>query len=78
MTIRYQKQVIQADTLTPISIYNRLQGEKKFILESSSHHEDKGRYSFIGTNPFREIIGTEQKVILKDDAEVKEIEGNPL
>ena len=29
MTIRYQKQVIQADTLTPISIYNRLQGEKK-------------------------------------------------
>lgn len=78
MTIRYQKQVIQADTLTPISIYNRLQGEKKFILESSSHHEDKGRYSFIGTNPFREIIGTEQKVILKDDAEVKEIEDNPL
>jgi len=78
LTIRYQKQVIQADTLTPISIYNRLQGEKKFMLESSSHHQDKGRYSFIGTNPFREIIGTDQQVILKNGAKIEEIEGNPL
>lgn len=78
MTIRYQKQVIQADTLTPIAIFNRLQGEKKFILESSSHHQDKGRYSFIGMNPFREIIGTDQHVILKNGTDIKEVEGSPL
>lgn len=78
MTIRYQKQVIQADTLTPIAIFNRLQGKKKFILESSSHHQDKGRYSFIGMNPFREIIGTDQHVILKNGTDIEKVEGSPL
>ena len=78
MTINYQKQVLQADTLTPIAIFNRLKGEKKFILESSSHHEDKGRYSFIGMNPYREIIGTDEKVIIKDGEQAWEVEGNPL
>ncbi len=78
MTIRHQKQVIQADTLTPIAIFNRLEGKKKFILESSSHHQDKGRYSFIGMNPYKEIIGTNQHVILKNGTEIEEIEGSPL
>ena len=78
MTIRHQKQVIQADTLTPIAIFNRLEGKKKFILESSSHHQDKGRYSFIGMNPFREIIGTDQHVILKNGTDIEKVEGSPL
>lgn len=78
MTIRHQKQVIQADTLTPIAIFNRLEGKKKFILESSSHHQDKGRYSFIGMNPYKEIIGTNQHVILKNGTDIEEIEGSPL
>src|SRR5699024_7807822 len=64
--------------LTPISIFNCLQGEKKFILESSSHHEDKGRYSFIGMNPFQEIIGTNQTVTIKTGNEVECVEGKSL
>ena len=78
MTIRYSTQVIQADTLTPIAIFNSLKGKKKFILESSSHHQDKGRYSFIGINPFQEIIGTDQEVTVKTDTTIEEINEKPL
>ena len=46
-----------ADTLTPVGIYKRLQGKKKFLLESSFQHETKGKYSYIGANPYEEIIG---------------------
>ncbi len=48
---------IEGDTLTPISIYQRLAGAKKFLLESSLKHENSGRFSFIGANPFMELIG---------------------
>ena len=78
MTIRYQKEELQADILTPIAIFNRIQGEKKFILESSSHHEDKGRYSFIGVNPYQELIGTDRMVTIKTYGENQVIKGNPL
>lgn len=46
-----------ADTLTPIGIFKRLKGNKKFLLESSFQHETKGKYSYIGANPYEEIIG---------------------
>lgn len=46
-----------ADTLTPVGIFKRLQGNKKFLLESSFQHETKGNYSYIGINPYREVIG---------------------
>ena len=54
-----------ADTLTPVGIFKRLKGEKKFLLESSFQHETKGKYSYIGANPYEEIIGNskETKVI---------------
>jgi len=48
---------IEGDTLTPISIYQRLIGNKKFLLESSLKHENSGRFSFIGADPFMELIG---------------------
>lgn len=46
-----------ADTLTPIGIFKRLTGKKKFLLESSFEHEKKGKYSYIGSDPYLEIIG---------------------
>jgi len=46
-----------ADTLTPVGIFKRLQGNKKFLLESSFQHETKGKYSYIGANPYQEVIG---------------------
>lgn len=55
--LTYKSLVKNADTLTPVGIFKRLQGEKKFLLESSFQHETKGKYSFIGANPFMEIIG---------------------
>lgn len=48
---------IAGDTLTPISIYQSLKGKKKFLLESSLKHENSGRFSFIGAEPFMELKG---------------------
>src|SRR5690625_2274427 len=47
-----------ADTLTPVGIFKRLGCIKKFLLESSFQHETKGKYSYIGANPYQEIIGS--------------------
>lgn len=65
-SILYQKKRLNGDTLTPISVFNRIQGRKKFILESSSGHGEKGRYSFIGCDPFKEIIGAENEATIID------------
>src|SRR5690625_1033492 len=46
-----------ADTLTPVVIFKRLKGNKKYLLESSFQHETKGKYSYIGANPYEEVIG---------------------
>ena len=69
---------IQGDTLTPISIYQRLQGKKKFLLESSLKHENSGRFSFIGADPFMELIGYGDKcqMVKKDSQE--NLQGKPL
>lgn len=56
--LTYKAIAKNADTLTPVGIYKRLSGEKKFLLESSFQHETKGKYSFIGANPYMEIVGT--------------------
>jgi len=48
---------IDGDLLTPILIFQRLQGKKKFLLESSAKHETSGRYSFIGANPRKTYKG---------------------
>lgn len=54
----YKMLKINADTLTPIRIFKQLTGKKKFLLESSFDHENKGKYSYIGANPYQEIIGS--------------------
>jgi anthranilate synthase component I len=63
---------LQGDTLTPISIFQRLSGRKKFLLESSLKHEDSGRYSFIGSSPAYEIKGYEghTSVLFEEKEEV--------
>ncbi len=53
--VRMNYRVIEGDTLTPISIFLKLKGKKKFLLESSLKHEDSGRYSIIGAEPFYEM-----------------------
>ncbi|WP_205418571.1 anthranilate synthase component I [Paraliobacillus sediminis] len=78
--ILFEKRQINGDTLTPISVYNRIQGKKKFLLESSSGHGEKGRYSFIGFEPFKEIVGDSSQTIVYDNQENtnKEAFGTPL
>src|SRR5699024_11134146 len=55
--ISYKRVEKNADLLTPVAIFKRLKGNKKFLLESSFQHETKGKYSYIGANPYLEIIG---------------------
>ena len=55
---------VNGDLLTPISIFQRIQGQRKFLLESSTKHEGNGRYSFIGMNPRKTYSGRDEQ--LKD------------
>lgn len=48
---------LNADTLTPVELFKRLTGKKKFLLESTLQHEKKGKFSFLGCHPYEEIIG---------------------
>ncbi|UOQ87212.1 anthranilate synthase component I [Gracilibacillus salinarum] len=64
--INYKSTILNGDTITPISVFNRIKGKKKFLLESSVSHGDKGRFSFIGINPYKEIIGTKAETTIID------------
>lgn len=54
---------VNGDLLTPISIFQRLQGERKFLLESSMKYEGHGRYSFIGVSPRKSYRGEQEQLI---------------
>lgn len=71
---------LNGDTLTPISIFHRLQGNRKFLLESSLKHEESGRYSFIGSNPTTEFRGFEKELLETNllTQEIKQHIGRPL
>lgn len=56
----------QGDLCTPIQLLDVIEGEKKFLLESSFIHETKGKYSFIGANPIQEITGLEGQTTVMD------------
>lgn len=57
-TPKFYKAIKLQANLTPITIFKHLKGKKKFLLESTIQHETKGKYSFIGNNPYEEIKGT--------------------
>jgi len=74
----YEMQM-EGDIYTAIGIFQSLPGQKKFLLESSFKHEQQGRYSFIGTNPYMEISSTGlQVVIQQEDGSRLEVEGRFL
>jgi len=81
MNIREFKLIkLNADSLTPTDIYKKLNGKKKFLLESTFQHQTKGKYSFIGENPYEEVIGQNNKttVINHLHSTKKEITENAL
>jgi anthranilate synthase component I len=70
---------LKGDTFTPISILQKISGDKKFLLESSHKYHDSGRYSFIGSDPALELIsrGDSNRLVYRNgDHEV--LQGNPL
>ena len=69
---------IEGDTLTPISIYQRIKGKKKFLLESSLKHENSGRFSFIGANPFMELKGFGEQCQIITETSQEKIQEKPL
>ena len=55
--------VIMADTLTPVSVYQKISegSERAFLLESVEKGERQGRYSFIGVDPEGGFTGSLQE-----------------
>ncbi|RCW77555.1 anthranilate synthase component I [Saliterribacillus persicus] len=78
--VQYKSTTLNGDTITPIAVFNRVEGKKKFLLESSTGHGDKGRFSFIGVNPYKELIGEdgETKVIDHTNQTETKYEEKPL
>lgn len=64
------KKVIKADSLTPISIYLRLLGKNKVILESIPRDSSQSRYSIIAFNPVSHIK-FQDGILHHDDEEIK-------
>lgn len=56
---------LNGDSLTPILIFQRLKGKRKFLLESAAKFQEDGRYSMIGVNPIKSYSGSDNKLIEK-------------
>ncbi|MCM3707579.1 anthranilate synthase component I [Cytobacillus firmus] len=69
---------LEGDTLTPISIYQRMSGRKKFLLESSLKYEKSGRYSFIGADPVMEIKGEGNRTAVTVGGKTEVLAEKPL
>ncbi|RFA31991.1 anthranilate synthase component I [Virgibacillus dokdonensis] len=78
--LAYRSLQLNGDSLTPIDIFLRLTGEKKFILESTFTHQHKGKYSFLGANPYEEIVGygNETTIINYKTQETQTVQRNAL
>ncbi|MEH7275415.1 anthranilate synthase component I [Neobacillus vireti] len=70
---------LKGDTFTPISILQKISGDKKFLLESSHKYHDSGRYSIIGSDPAFELISSgDSNEILYRNGDKNVLIGNPL
>ncbi|MDD3224854.1 MAG: anthranilate synthase component I [Clostridium sp.] len=69
---------MNGDELTIVSIYYKLKGENKFLLESVYSENEIGRYSFVGSNPYLEIKSFKDKIFIKSQDETKNVKGRVL
>ncbi|MCA1058509.1 anthranilate synthase component I [Rossellomorea aquimaris] len=78
--LNYVVKELNGDMFTPISLYQSLKGKKKFLLESSLKHEQSGRYSFVGSDPFLECKAYGNTVQFKkiNSDEIEERTGDPI
>ncbi|MEN1935681.1 anthranilate synthase component I [Paenibacillus sp. 102] len=68
----------EGDSVTPIALYRQMKGEKKFLLESSQLHQDKGRYSYLGRDPYGEVKSSGEAVEITINGRTKKVEENVL
>ncbi|WP_203248342.1 anthranilate synthase component I [Sporosarcina beigongshangi] len=61
-SLRTTMKKLNGDSLTPILIFRKMQGKRKFLLESSSKHEGSGRYSFLGMDPLKCYSGRDGRI----------------
>ena len=71
---------LNMDMDTPVSVYYKLVDEHKgFILESvDTTHQQFGRYSFIGAEPFARLQVFKNRLMIKENDLMKTIEGEPV
>lgn len=71
---------INMDMDTPVSVYYKLVAEKRgFILESvDTTHQQFGRYSFIGAEPFARLQVYKNKLMIQENDCMKCIDGDPV
>ena len=71
---------INMDLDTPVSMYYKLVGEEKgFMLESvDTTHQQFGRFSFLGAEPFSRIQVFKNKLMVKENDLMKSIDGDPV
>lgn len=74
----YVMKQINGDTLTPISIYQALQGKQKVLFESNAKFKDSGRYSFIAFDPVGELQGDAFKSTYSVENKDKKIVDKPV
>jgi anthranilate synthase component I len=75
-TLEIVTEELVGDTLTPISIYHKISGKKKFLLESSRKDNESGRFSFIGSRPIFELFSINGETILKAEGRNDRISGD--
>ena len=54
---RVKVRKLEGDGLTPIAVFRRMKGTRKFLLESSGAKDGSGRYSYIGQDPVKVFRG---------------------
>ncbi|SFT90177.1 anthranilate synthase component 1 [Selenomonas sp. GACV-9] len=71
---------LNMDMDTPVSVYYKLVDDHKgFILESvDTTHQQFGRYSFIGAEPFARLQVFKNRLMIKENDLMKTIEGDPV
>lgn len=68
---------ISGDLETPVTLYSKYVGESKgFLLESAEM--PKGRYSFMGKNPFLTIRSKDEKVVVEQKGKLSVFDGKVL
>jgi anthranilate synthase component 1 len=57
---------MSGDELTPIAIYYKLNGKRKFLLESVYSENKIGRFSFLGLDPYMTIKSYKDEITIED------------